>query len=311
MADKKDMKSILITIIILVIAVIAAELSFVTKNWTLFSLTIISVSAYAFIHLWQLKDVEDHVNVKSQIVIQKRDKAIDIIRSSFIANLSHELKTPLNSVLGFSQMLNDQMAGELNEQQKKYLGYVVSSGRHLEELINDILDLAKIEAGKAKLYIEEFSLREAVLEVVDKLNEDANRKQVKIDLIIDPSFDNVNADKLKFKQIISNLLSNAIKFTPNNGNVKILTENKEDNIHVTVTDTGIGIRDEDLGRIFSVFEQLDVSTTKSYQGTGLGLALVKNLVNMHGGNVQVESQLGKGSKFSFTLPVNNQIIKLE
>lgn len=233
------------------------------------------------------------------------------LKAEFLANMSHELRTPLNSVIGFSQMLQDQVIGDLNEQQNRYIGYILSSGKNLEQMINDILDLAKIESGRAEIMLEEFLLTEVVVDVISGLNELIDQKNLRFALDVNSDL-TLTADKLKLKQVIFNLLSNAVKFTPNEGQVALLGKEVDSGILISVSDTGIGIREDDIGRVFNLFEQGDSSMTKSHHGTGLGLALVKTLVEMHNGSIWAESELGKGSTFSFIIPVvKEQIVKLE
>lgn len=245
--------------------------------------------------------------------IQGKQKEAEVVKlkAEFLANMSHELRTPLNSIIGFSQMLQDQVIGDLNEQQLRYVSYILNGGKNLEQMINDILDLAKIESGKSEIMLEEFLLSEVIAEVVAGLNELIGQKQ--LDLVLDISGDMIiTADKLKLKQILFNLLSNAVKFTPNGGRITLLASEIDSGILMSVTDTGIGIRESDIGRIFELFEQGDSSFTKSHHGTGLGLALVKTLVEMHGGRILVESDLGRGSTFTFVIPMaKEKIVKLE
>lgn len=236
---------------------------------------------------------------------------IDILKSGFLANMSHELRTPLNSIIGFSQMLHDEVMGQVNDQQKRYLSNVLNSSKQLELLIGDILDLAKIESGKAEVHIEEFDVKEIISNILIELGEIAEQKQINVKVNLQTCPNTIKADRMKIKQVMYNLLSNAIKFTPNNGNIEIGCHRNNGNNVFSVSDTGIGIREEDIDKIFSSFEQADASYTKTYQGTGLGLALVKFIVQMHGGTVNVESTLGKGSTFMFTIPSDVRVVKLE
>lgn len=240
-----------------------------------------------------------------------RKEEVGKLKAEFLANMSHELRTPLNSIIGFSQMLQDQVIGELNEQQKRYIGYIIGGGKNLEQMINDILDLAKIESGKTEIIFEEFPLTEVVVDVINGLNELIEQKNIRFALDVDMGL-SVTADKLKIKQIIFNLLSNAVKFTPNAGQIALVGKEVDSGILVSVSDTGIGIRESDLERVFNLFEQGDSSMTKTHHGTGLGLALVKTLIEMHSGSIWAESALGKGSTFSFVIPVvKDKIVKLE
>ncbi len=224
------------------------------------------------------------------------------LKSEFLANMSHELRTPLNAVIGFSELLLDTGSGTLGEDQKDYVADILSSGRHLLELINEILDLSKIEAGKMKLSAEEFEIGPVCEEAMALLRVEAGRKHIEIVLDVEDSALEVRADRNKIKQIMNNLLSNAVKFTHPGGRVTLRTRRVVDRLAVSVIDTGIGIRDEDQERIFQAFTQVDGSYARRYQGTGLGLTLVKKFVEMHGGSVTLESRFGEGSDFTFTIP---------
>jgi diguanylate cyclase (GGDEF)-like protein/PAS domain S-box-containing protein len=236
------------------------------------------------------------------------------IKGRFISNMSHELRTPLNSILGFSEILLEQTFGSLNEKQHRHVSNIYASGKHLLQLVTNILDLAKIEAGKVELFYEDFTIADAVDEVVMIMNSLASKKSIHIavDLPRDKVF---NTDKVKFKQILYNLLSNAIKFTPEGGDVGIRAEFHENRgqelpwamegqtlLKVSVRDRGTGIKREDMERIFDEFEQADSSLSRDYGGTGLGLALTRKLIDLHGGQIHVQSVYGEGSEFTFYLP---------
>jgi len=225
-------------------------------------------------------------------------------KSEFLATMSHELRTPLNSIIGFSDILLDQVFGELNEEQTKYVGNVLKSGKHLLELINSILDISKVEAGKIELHYEMFYLDDVFREVKTIISPQAAKKS--INLQIDPAenIPKIRADKGKIKQILYNLLSNAIKFTPEGGNVRIIPSTSEDMVHVAVEDTGIGIAESDRDKLFKPFVQLDSTSNREYEGTGLGLALINKFIELHSGSLEVESEEGKGSTFTFSIPVD-------
>ncbi|HZY31555.1 MAG TPA: PAS domain S-box protein [Candidatus Methylomirabilis sp.] len=227
-------------------------------------------------------------------------------KSEFLTNMSHELRTPLNSIIGFSELLEDQGFGPLTEKQNRYVHNIWTSGRHLLDLINDILDLSKVEAGKIELDMETFSLREALVAALTIVRPQAAKKQISLRSEIVPEMTTVTADRLRLKQIMYNLLSNAIKFTPEGGHVTMTARLVEDAfVEIAVTDTGIGIRAEDIPTLFQEFVQLDSFLGKQHQGTGLGLALSKRLVELHGGQIWVESEgENKGSSFIFTLPIS-------
>ncbi len=222
-------------------------------------------------------------------------------KSEFLANMSHELRTPLNAIIGFSQLLQQRLVGEINEKQEEYLDDILSSGEHLLSLINDVLDLSKVEAGQVVLEIEPFSLREALERGAVTVRERATNGGVNLSLELAPDVDVVRGDERRVRQIIFNLLSNAVKFTPEGGTISVATARTDGQVHVSVTDTGPGIALEDQKRIFDEFQQTDVGLEQR-EGTGLGLALSKRLVELHGGRIWVESEPGHGSRFVFTLP---------
>jgi len=248
-------------------------------------------------------------------------------KSDFLANMSHELRTPLNSVIGFSEVLGDELFGQLNAKQHEYVGNILTSGRHLLNLINDILDLSKVEAGKLTLEPSTVKFREIIAGTLSMLQEKALKHNLRLSLELSADCDiELFADERKLKQIMFNLLSNAVKFTPDGGTIRvtaqrvfradILTTEKyiqsemrpdaEEFMEITVEDSGIGIRREDFPKLFKEFSQLDSPYTKEYEGTGLGLALTKRLVELHGGLVGVESEIDKGSRFFFAIPVKHE-----
>jgi len=241
------------------------------------------------------------VNQKLQDSNRELQRA-NSLKSEFLANMSHELRTPLNAIIGFSELLLDKSFGALTEEQRDYVADILSSGRHLLELINDILDLSKIEAGKMKLSLEDFELGPAVEEAMALLRVEAGRKRIELVSEVEDQTLSVRADRSKLKQIMYNLLSNAVKFTPPAGRVVLSARRAQDTLTVAVSDTGIGIREEDRERIFQAFTQVDASYSRKYQGTGLGLTLVKKFAEMHGGRVDLRSKVGEGSTFSFTIP---------
>ena len=234
----------------------------------------------------------------------------NLAKSDFLANMSHELRTPLNSVIGFSEVLQDRLFGTVNEKQYEYITNILTSGRHLLSLINDILDLSKVESGKMELELSNFSLRETVEASLMMLMEKALKGGIKLHLDIDAEADvRIVADQRKLKQVLFNLLSNAVKFTPNEGLIDVSILKKGDFIEITVADSGIGIKEDDIPKLFHPFTQLESVYTKEYEGTGLGLALNRHLVELHGGRVWVDSTFGAGSRFSFTIPLNQETTK--
>jgi signal transduction histidine kinase len=223
-------------------------------------------------------------------------------KSEFLANMSHELRTPLNAINGFSEVLIEQMFGELNERQLDYQRDILASGRHLLSLINDILDLSKVEAGRMELEISEFSLGEALQNGLTMLRERASRHAIALSLEIEEGLDLVEADERKVKQVVFNLLSNAVKFTPDGGRVEVTAHRNDREVRISVADTEVGISPEDLAHIFEEFRQVGRGTAKA-EGTGLGLALAKRFVELHGGRIGVESERGTGTTFTFSLPL--------
>ena len=222
-------------------------------------------------------------------------------KSDFLANMSHELRTPLNAIIGFSQALREGLFGEVNEKQKEYLDDILSSGNHLLALINDVLDLSKVEAGQIELQLAPFSLPDALERGIAMVRERAMKVGVQVALDANGGFHVVTGDERRIRQVIFNLLSNAVKFTPAGGSVTVRATQVNGEVHVSVADTGPGIAAEDVDRIFEEFQQTDAGIEQG-EGTGLGLALSKRLVELHGGHIWVDSELGEGSTFVFTLP---------
>jgi len=225
------------------------------------------------------------------------------MKSEFLANMSHELRTPLNGIIGFAELLSDERPGPLNRKQREYMGDVLNSSNHLLQLINDILDLAKVEAGKFDFQPEVFNVSRAVDEVCAGLRSLAGRKEVTVTTVIAPDLDTVTLDVHRFKQVCYNLLSNAVKFTDNGGKIEIAARPVNANhFEVRVTDSGIGIRKQDMERLFREFEQLESGASRRFEGTGLGLALTRKLVEIQGGSISARSEYGKGSVFTVVLP---------
>jgi PAS domain S-box-containing protein len=228
-------------------------------------------------------------------------------KSEFLANMSHELRTPLNSIIGFSDLLYEQAYGPLNERELKAVGNISKSGKHLLNLINDILDLSKIEVGKLELNLKIFELAPKLYTIQNILYPISNKKNIKIEIDIENKLSNICADEEKFVQIMYNLVDNAIKFSYENGFIKIKARKKGDFVEITVKDTGAGIKLEDQQKLFKPFSQIDSSASRKSQGTGLGLFLVKRIIRLHGGYVWFKSKPGEGSTFAFTIPINGKI----
>jgi signal transduction histidine kinase len=225
-------------------------------------------------------------------------------KSEFLANMSHELRTPLNAIIGFSQVLREGISGEINAKQEEYLDDIITSGNHLLALINDVLDLSKVEAGQVELQVAPFSLRDALERGVSMVREQATTDGVRVAIHANDGLDVVTGDERRIRQVIFNLLSNAVKFTPAGGLVDVSATQRNGEVTVSVADTGPGIAAGDLDRIFEEFQQTEAGA-RQHEGTGLGLALSKRFVEMHGGRIWCDSELGKGSTFLFTLPAGN------
>jgi signal transduction histidine kinase len=224
-------------------------------------------------------------------------------KSEFLASMSHELRTPLNAVIGFSEVLLERMFGELNDRQDEYLHDILSSGKHLLQLLNDILDLSKVEAGRMELEPSAFPLRGALEYAISMVRERASAHGIDVGLEVDPELDTLDSDELRFKQVLLNLLSNAVKFTPDGGHVRVAARRDGGLVAVTVTDDGVGIPPEDRERIFESFQQ-GRRGAQSEEGTGLGLTLCRRIVALLGGTMWLESELGVGSTFGFSVPID-------
>lgn len=261
------------------------------------------------------RDVEKKIEELQRVNVEL--ERLNNLKSRFLANMSHELRTPLNTILGFSEVLLEKARGGLTPEQERYIRNIHNAGKYLLELVNNVLDLSKIESGKYDMVYETFSLKQVVDEVIRTIESLASRKNIKIHLNIQEGIDNITADRIKLKQILYNLLNNAIKFTPEAGRIGLVItkdKNRPDKygslppdaevIVCSVWDTGIGIRPEDQVRIFDEFEQADSSLSRQAGGAGLGLALTKRFVELHGGEITVESSPGKGSTFTFFIPAS-------
>jgi len=224
-------------------------------------------------------------------------------KSEFLANMSHELRTPLNAIIGFSEVLSDRMFGELNEKQEEYLKDIYASGTHLLSLINDILDLSKIEAGRMELELTDFDLPAAIENALMLVRERAGRRSITLHTNIDDRLGQIQADERKVRQVVLNLLSNAIKFTPEGGRIDVGAVSKDGSVEISVSDTGIGIAPEDQEKVFEEFRQVGTAA-KKVEGTGLGLTLCRKFVELHGGRIWVKSEVGMGSTFTFTIPTH-------
>jgi signal transduction histidine kinase len=223
-------------------------------------------------------------------------------KSEFLANMSHELRTPLNAIIGFSEVLSERMFGEINEKQADYIGDILESGQHLLYLINDILDLSKIEAGRMELETTDFDLPSVIESTLMLVRERAHRRAITLARNIDERLAMIRGDERKVKQVLLNLLSNALKFTPEGGQIGVQAELRDGAAEISVTDTGVGIAPEDQDTVFEEFRQVGMAS-KKVEGTGLGLAISRKFIELHGGKIWVKSQVGAGSTFAFTLPL--------
>jgi signal transduction histidine kinase len=246
-------------------------------------------------------------NARLFLEIEDKSRQLEVAsqhKSEFLANMSHELRTPLNAIIGFSEVLTDRMFGELNEKQEEYLKDIYASGTHLLSLINDILDLSKIEAGRMELELSDFDLPTAIDNALTLVRERAGRRNIALHTSIDNRLGELRADERKIRQVVLNLLSNAIKFTPEGGRIEVGAIPRDGAVEVSVTDTGVGIAPEDQEKVFEEFRQVGTADKKA-EGTGLGLTLCRKFIELHGGRIWVKSQLGKGSIFTFMIPVRH------
>lgn len=260
------------------------------------------------------KQMEEQLQRKNEELDEqyRRVQEANRLKSEFLANMSHELRTPLNGIIGFTELMHSGDVGTVSEEQGEYLGDILSSARHLLQLINDVLDLAKVEAGKMTFHPEVVDLEKLINEVRDILRQLSANKRLLIEVAIDSTLGEVTVDPSKFKQVLYNYLSNAIKFSPEEGCISVrIKAQGEETFVLEVEDTGMGITPEGIERLFIEFQQLDSSTTKKYQGTGLGLALTRRIVEAQGGTVGVRSTPGQGSTFFATLPRVSKTVVVE
>jgi signal transduction histidine kinase len=264
-------------------------------------------TAIALYNAQTYKRLEQQVRERTQELEEEKQlsKIANRTKSEFIATMSHELRTPLTCILGFSRLLLDQVFGKLNQKQQEYLTAISASGNHLLELINDVLDLSKIEAGQEELTLETLLVEEICLDAVKLVRERAQKKGLQILVYIAPNITTCIADNHRLEQILVNLLSNAVKFTET-GLVTLNVEKTADTILFSVIDTGIGISEAQQTILFEAFQQLDSGLNRQYEGTGLGLALCRKLALLHGGEITVKSKLLSGSCFTLHLPIQPQ-----
>ncbi len=258
----------------------------------------------ALINLRLRLSLEQRVMVRTRELTTANERLteLDQLKSMFIASMSHELRTPLNSIIGFTGIILQGLAGPLSEEQARQLGMVQGSARHLLELINDVLDISKIEAGEVEIVPEIFNVREAIETAAQKVNLLVEKKGLSLTVEVAPEVDCITSDRRRVEQVLINLLNNAVKFTEH-GEVAIECCLSDDRLLMRVKDTGIGINPEDVGKLFKEFRQLDTGLNRKQEGTGLGLSICKRLVVLLGGDIRVESKPGEGSVFTFTLPM--------
>lgn len=256
------------------------------------------------------KDITERKKAEELRIENLRLEAADKAKSDFLASMSHELRTPLNSIIGFSEIMEIGIGGKLNEEQKHFVENISSSGKFLLSLINDILDLSKVEAGKIDLDMAKISVSDTINETLSLMKEKAMKHNVVLKTEFDPELEFIEADKQRVKQVLFNLLSNAVKFSKEDGGLITITAKKEgDMARFSVSDTGIGIKEENIGRLFRKFEQIEPGTSEKFGGTGLGLAISRQLVELHGGAIMAESKYGEGSTFTFKLPIEGKKLR--
>ncbi len=251
-----------------------------------------------------IRDISDRKRIERALKEKNNElERANQAKDRFLASMSHELRTPLNGIIGFAEFLADGRPGSVNEKQKEYLEDILKSGQHLLHLINDMLDLVKVQAGKLELSPEVFEIRSGIEEVCAVVHPIAEQKNIAVRVEIDPGLDTITLDLQRFRQILYNLLSNALKFTDDGGVVTIKADRRANgSIRLSVRDSGIGIAADDIPRLFTEFEQLETGIARRFGGTGLGLALTKSIVTLQGGSIDVESEVGVGSTFTVALP---------
>lgn len=279
------------------------ELSFVIFNPTLFAVLLLPV-VYLFLYRPWIIRVAERKKAEEMRIEKERIEYAHKAKNEFLTNLNHEMRTNLNSLIGFSELLK---AMKLNEKQEHYVGNILKSGNLLLAIISNLLDLSKVEAGKMELAVEKIHVPLVVEEAIVPLKDKAQKQQVVLKKEFDPDLEFIEADRYIFKEVLSNLLSNAVKFSKDDGGIVTVTTKKEgDMARISVSDMGIGIMEKDLERVFNQFPHIDSEASRRHEGTGLGLALSKQLVELHGGRIWAQSRYGEGSTFTFLLPLKSE-----
>jgi len=254
-----------------------------------------------------LGQLEGQMELENVLLKAKRDaEAANRVKNGLIMNISHEIRTPLNSVIGFSDLLLEGAFGSLNTRQSKYVNNILLSGKNLLEIIDNLLDISRLEAGERTINYEEIDIANLIKEVRMSLLSPASNKKIVVELKVDTSIENIRGDRTKLRQILYNLISNAIKFTPEKGKVTVSASKKEGMLEIKVLDTGTGLLKEYYEKMFMPFIQADPSAVLGYGGAGLGLYVVKSFIDLHEGKIHVDSKVGKGSTFTFTLPIDSK-----
>ncbi len=282
------------------------ERSEITKlQMTIAIIIFLGLFTLYFSLIWIVKDASETIMEQNLALIKSQEelKEMDNMKNEFINSMSHELRTPLNAVIGFSDLMKQKNAGELNERQEHYVDNILKSGKHLLAIVNDILDMIVIEAGKTELVLSTFPVLFAIDENIENVRFNTDKNTV-INKEIDPQLESIEADRQKFSQILNNILDNALKFSKKDGGVvNIIARKTGDKAQFSISDNGIGIKEENFKKLFKVFQQLDTGISRKYGGTGLGLSISKKLVELHGGKIWVESKYGEGTTFTFELPL--------
>lgn len=283
-----------------------AELSFVIFNPTPVAILLLPV-VYVYLFRPWVKRAAGRKRAEEMRIKKERIEYARKVKNEYLINLSHELRTHLNSIIGFSELMKQKISGELNAKQNNYVSNIHSSGKMLLAIISDLLDLNKIESGKVELVVEKISVPETITECIGLIQEKAAKQNVLIKKEFDPAVEHIEADKHIFKQILGNLLDNAVKFSKEEGGIVTVATKKEgDMVKISVSDTGAGIREKDMNKLFAPFPHIESGLTKTSYGTGIGLAISKNLVELCGGNIRAESEFGEGSTFTFLLPLKTE-----